>query len=176
MKIVIVLLFCSVALGVLHAADSDGSGNDYSEDEIIAKKRFDVLFDLRPWLWRAAHEGDVPGLVELVRDGVSVDAADCHGVTALMLAAHSGHCDAVKFLLTAGADVNAAMGNGITAIMLAAHQGHRMIVDVLLGARADLGVMTAEHETVLTIALPGADWYLICTLLDAEGMRGPAKL
>ena len=54
-------------------------------------------------LLRAAARGDESRLVQLLADGVDVNASDAEGDTALGLAAEHGHCEATGLLLANGA-------------------------------------------------------------------------
>lgn len=55
-----------------------------------------------------ACKGDIEGLEQLLKEGLSVDAADFDDRTALHLAACEGHLKVVEFLISKGADVNRA--------------------------------------------------------------------
>jgi len=61
-----------------------------------------------------AYQGDVKTGIAQLDEGADVNARDCDGDTALMLAAERGHIELVKVLLKNGADVNAANLNGET--------------------------------------------------------------
>lgn len=71
--------------------------------------------------------------------GVSPDAADSYGVTALLRAAGLGDRAMVELLLEHGADVDKSSDQGNTPLMLAAARGHAEIVRDLLHAGADPG-------------------------------------
>ena len=55
----------------------------------------------------AAYQGDVKTAIAQLGEGADVDARDCDGDTALMLAAERGHIELMKVLLKNGADVDA---------------------------------------------------------------------
>src|SRR5258708_31366755 len=69
-----------------------------------------------------AYQGDVKRGIAQLDEGADVNARDCDGDTALMLAAERGHIELVKVLLKNGADVNAENLNGETALMRAAER------------------------------------------------------
>ncbi len=95
-----------------------------------------------PALLRAAEQGDVSTIKELVQAGAKLDEkaspkmAFYHGADALILAARHGHIDAVRVLLQLGANATTEAGYG-SALEEAAANGHATVVGILLknGAR-----------------------------------------
>jgi TonB family protein len=71
---------------------------------------------------RAASQGDVEELQELLAAGTNVNEADASGWSALMYAAGRGHADAVRLLLRAGAKANHSSIRGDTALIAAASE------------------------------------------------------
>jgi ankyrin repeat protein len=64
--------------------------------------------------------GRVAAVVELVRQGASVDARDARGGYApLHLAADAGQCEVMARLVELGADLEARSAKGTTALALA---------------------------------------------------------
>ena len=57
-------------------------------------------------LLEAARKGDVGAVARMLDEGVSVDACDFTGETALARAANHRHLDLIRFLLARGADPN----------------------------------------------------------------------
>jgi ankyrin repeat protein len=72
--------------------------------------------DLTTELLYAAGRGDLTSVRELIAKGVSVNAANHVGGTALMSACASYRSEIVEFLLQAGADVNFRTNDGRTAL------------------------------------------------------------
>jgi ankyrin repeat protein len=91
-------------------------------------------------LRRAAQEGLVREVNDLIRNSADVNARDKKGRTALHWAAPARDIPLMIHVLIAnGADVNAVDNGGETALMIAASQSNPRIVEVLLekGARVD---------------------------------------
>ena len=81
-----------------------------------------LSFDGRGPLHRAAHDGDVEAIAELLDGGGDVDARITEGAavtlgqTPLMIAAARNHAEAVRLLLDRGADPSLADEIGRTAL------------------------------------------------------------
>ena len=71
-------------------------------------------------LHSATVSGKIEATTELLKHGVAVDQADCHGNTPLMLAADQGHNPVLLRLLEYKASVNLQNSAGRTALMCAA--------------------------------------------------------
>jgi uncharacterized protein len=84
-----------------------------------------------------AYQGDVKTAIAQLDGGGDVNARDCDGDTALMLAAERGHIELVKVLLKNGADVNAGNLNGETALMRAAENDRAAAVKILIAHHAN---------------------------------------
>lgn len=93
-------------------------------------------------LFSAIEAGDTGRVIVAVDSGISVNARNAQGLTALMAAVVKGNLPAVRALLARGADVNARLGfYGKTALALAGRWGaDSEMVRVLLvaGARRDV--------------------------------------
>jgi ankyrin repeat protein len=107
----------------------------------------------------AAYQGDVRTAIAQLGAGADVDACDCDGDTALMLAAERGHIELMKVLLKNGADVDAENLDGdagdiakSTPLMRAAYRGHVDVVKELLAHGADANARNAFGNTAVTLA------------------------
>lgn len=89
-----------------------------------------------------ARAGSTGELLEFIDHGLSVDAQDGEGNTALMLAAYHGHAETVSALVQRGADVNLANNRGQSPIAGALFKGEDEVVAVLREAKADLDAGT----------------------------------
>jgi hypothetical protein len=122
----------------------------------------------------AAREGDLGRLRTLLRSGVSLEARDSTGFTALMVAVANGRAETARVLLQAGADVNASSPRGWTALMQAASMGRAEAVQLLLDAGADPDARDREAGTALDIAQAANRGDLV-RLLRSRGSRGSGK-
>jgi hypothetical protein len=87
-------------------------------------------------LMRAAGEGNVSRVRNLLTRGAEVNDKDNGGRTALMKAVAGGHAAVVRLLLAGGAEVTEKDNEGQTALMQAVAGGHTDIVGLLAGTRA----------------------------------------
>lgn len=80
-------------------------------------------------MWAARN--NFPEIITaLLGAGADINAVDCDGRTALMLAARVGNLESVLILIGKGADTNKET-NGMKAIDLAREKHHHSIVSVL---------------------------------------------
>ncbi|MER5296769.1 ankyrin repeat domain-containing protein [Streptomyces pharetrae] len=105
-------------------------------------------------LTRAAGNGDVTVVAQLLAAGAEVDAPSRAGRTALDLAVHAGHTDTVRVLLAAGADPGQQAGEygESTPLCLAAMHGHTAVAGVLLDAGAPTGAQGRLGHVPLVLA------------------------
>jgi ankyrin repeat protein len=82
-------------------------------------------------LFQAIKEGNYKRVTELIDFGVSPNAKDKHGCTALMMAAASGHYEMCRYLMYSGADLRAKSDIGWTALMDALNSGNKEICKLL---------------------------------------------
>ena len=93
----------------------------------------------------AAMDGDVERVVELLRGGADVNAAQGDGMTALHWAAYNGSEELVSTLLYAGANSEAVTRIGsYTPLHLAARSGFTGVVAALLDGGADPEAQTSS--------------------------------
>src|SRR5262245_37592686 len=100
-------------------------------------------------LIRAAAEGDISGIDELLRAGANVNCTVDKGEfgSPLTGAAYKGRLDAVRLLLDRGADPN--LGSDGTPLTNAAEGGHMEIVSLLLDRGANIDQITPGRQTAL---------------------------
>ena len=103
-------------------------------------------------LRKAANNGDLKRVKELVELGTDVNAQDDEGgwgMTPLTWAAYRGHKDVVEYLLEQKADINKPCKLGQTALWDAANLGHSGIVKLLLDNGADPDIQDKDGFTAL---------------------------
>jgi ankyrin repeat protein len=120
-----------------------------------------AAFNARSVEWLLARRADV-------------NAAQPHGVSALLLAVHRSRCggrpgddELVEVLLAAGADPNMRADSGSTPLIYACELGHARAAEALLAAGADVRARDAWGRTALLAAAETGDASLVRTLLDA---------
>ncbi len=92
----------------------------------------------------AEHEIVALQLIPLMK---KIDAVDCEGNTALIIAAINGLSKAMKLLLKAGAKWDARDDKGLTALHYAAIKGHKTCVELLIAHRqADINIRTSVSD------------------------------
>ncbi|KAI8463137.1 MAG: ankyrin repeat-containing domain protein [Monoraphidium minutum] len=133
--------------------------------------------ELRDWdasaadtrLLAAAKRGDAAAARRLLRaGGANPSAADCQGVSALLLATEAGSVAVVEHLLRAGADAAAISYEGFTALHAAAHLRRSRIARLLIAAGAPLEARTHFGVTPLYSAAKAGD-VQTCEALLAAG-------
>ena len=82
-------------------------------------------------LIRAAEDGRLDLVRNLLQAGANPNAKSDGDVTVLMWAAARGHVEVVKALLESGAEPNARTRKGRTAIDVATQEGHDHVASVL---------------------------------------------
>lgn len=118
---------------------------------------------------RAARCGDAE-LKAVLSRGISINATDDDGETALMEAADNRNAHAVRVLINNGANVNAVDEDGETALMIAADEGNVEAVRLLIAAGANINARDEDGETALDKA-QDEDNYTIVKILREAGAR-----
>lgn len=129
-------------------------------------------------LRRAAQDGDVAAMEELLDGGADVESRDGDGTTPLMSAVFGRQARAVEFLLARGADANAARDGGETVLHLAARTGDEGILRALFAAGAAQSIDRQTHkflQTPLHIAALTQEEASMRALLEAGAQTGLAN-
>ncbi|HEY7090661.1 MAG TPA: ankyrin repeat domain-containing protein [Tepidisphaeraceae bacterium] len=119
-------------------------------------------------LVHAAGVGDVAGLSDALRSGVSPDIGAGSWMTPLMSAAARGDLRVVQALLNAGADANATDPYGNTALFYAAMFDRTEVAQTLLDYGADPLARNDNGETPLDRAIEFRASATATILRDAE--------
>lgn len=127
----------------------------------------------------AAHDGEFEAVKTWLKEGVSCDAVDQEGHSALMFAAFNGHSEIVIYLLDDGAEIDKVDYLGRTALLYGSTGPFPETVKILLDRGADPNMVDSdEHfsplmhaaaegnlEVVKVLVAYGADR----TLKDVDG-------
>ncbi len=121
-------------------------------------------------LMEAIQGGHKPIVETLLLKGVSVNARNDKGATALQLAIYKEREDIINLLLLKGADVNLKMPEGITALMMAVSNKNPRLIERLLTAGSlvndpedyglsvlHMAVFSKHYESVRLLVEHGAD-------------------
>lgn len=103
-------------------------------------------------LLRAAADGNIFRVDELLNAGVDPNARTADGATALMGSVYSGYPLTTRLLLERGADPNAATSDGVTALHYAAGRDEEEIARMLIAKGADVDARSTAGETPLAVA------------------------
>jgi len=114
-------------------------------------KRGGVINNNIKLIWKSMF-GNTEAVENLLKEGADVNAKNCDGYTALILASSNGRTEIVKLLLEKGANVNAKDNNGETALHSASENGHTEIVAKLLEKGADVNAENNYGQTALSLA------------------------
>jgi ankyrin repeat protein len=123
----------------------------------------------RQKLFEAIYRGDGRQIRKLLEHGVSPNARDDDGSTALYVASVQGEAWPVGELLAAGAKPNVVSGGDAdgTPLCGAASWGHLSVMRALLAAGADPGQAEADGFTPLAWAIRGGSQEAVSMLLEA---------
>ena len=99
-------------------------------------------------LIQAATAGNADECRQLLAEGISVEACDSNGRTALHLAALNDHTETILVLLDAGIDIDARDACGMTPVSIAAQAGKTEALCVLVddGADVELAAATSAYK------------------------------
>jgi ankyrin repeat protein len=114
-----------------------------------------------------AKDGKTDVVALFLAAGMSPDATDAGGTSALVWAMSNDHRATARALVDAGADLRAPAGNdGMTLLMLAAQQGNGRMVRTLLAAGAEVDARDASGNTALLQACASGSARTVRLLLE----------
>ena len=119
-------------------------------------------------LIEAARNGDTEAVERALREGVSVDARDATGQTALIAAAWGNHLEVACLLVAAGADVNLQDETQQSAYLIATSEGYLELLRLTLAAGADVRSLDSFDGTGLIRAAERGHAEVVAELLETE--------
>lgn len=121
-----------------------------------------------------AGAGNKERIELFMKAGMSVNAKDNDGHTALMRASAYDNFEMVKLLIEKGADVNAGDNDGYTVLMLATSKKDLELVKFLIKKGANVNASNNAGETPLMLASLSSDFEM-AQLLIQKGADVNAK-
>jgi len=120
------------------------------------KGQMQALYDRPMTLHEAARNGDVNVVKDYIAKqnagGVSIDAPDHRGITALGFAIGADSQEVVKLLIACKANPHAVDSRGNTGAHYAAGYGRKEVLEFLLGAKADPSKKNADGKSPIEVA------------------------
>jgi len=124
-------------------------------------------------LFRAIREGELSSVTKVLQGGVSPNAKDADGLTALMHAALFSSTQCVEMLIAKGADVNTIGPDGSTALMYALPDMAKATMLIRNGARVDARLADGKTVLMFAVRLHGQDE--LVRMLLAKGADPAAR-
>lgn len=103
-------------------------------------------------LFKAAHEGDVAAIRQLVANGEMVNDRDRRGRTPVHVAAFASQDDALRVLAELGADMNALENQAYDVVTIAAVANDPEIMSLAIELGNDPGLTTSPYDGTALIA------------------------
>ena len=116
-------------------------------------------------LHKAAHEGDLKGLTQLIRDGVDLELKDGSGRTALHIAAYASHEPVIEALAKAGADMDALEHRAYDIVTIAAVANDLDMLAAALEQGTSAGNVTSPYDGTALIAAAHLGHHQVVDLL-----------
>ena len=122
--------------------------NDYSLENIDHQGSYG-----NSALMKAAREGNLQIVSDLIDAGADIHLKNVDGNTALWLACFSEDLNVVKLLISKGIEIDTINVNGVTSLMYAASSGKEEMVTLLIDAGADVRIENPDGFTALDLAV-----------------------
>jgi len=119
-------------------------------------------------LIRAAEQGDIENVKQLLSQGVSVEMQDENGRTALIAAAYQNNLPIANLLIEAGADVNKQDNTQQSAYLITTSEGYLELLRLTLQAGADVHSTDSYNGTGLIRAADRGHVEIIQELLKTD--------
>lgn len=122
--------------------------NDYSTDEINKQGNYGNTA-----LMKAAREGNIDIVTDLLDSGADIHMTNVDGNTALWLSCFGGNTEIIKLLIAKGIEIDTLNVNGVTPLMYASSSGRDEIVSMLVDAGADVRIKNPDDFSALDLAV-----------------------
>ena len=121
-------------------------------------------------LYKAAENGDIEVVEQLISEGVSVNAKNKSGSYALNAAAYKNDHKLIKLLLNNGADIDSRNGELDTPLICATKysSGNEVTVKMLLEAGTDVKAVDEDGNTALFYAKKKGQTAAVSIMSDAQ--------
>jgi ankyrin repeat protein len=103
-------------------------------------------------LHRAAHDGDIAEIRDLIAAGADPNARDAHRRSPAHVAAFASQDDALRALAQAGADMNALDGQAYDVVTIAAVADDPELMSLAIALGNDPGLITSPYDGTALIA------------------------
>jgi ankyrin repeat protein len=133
-------------------------------DPNVARVFIGTSIDI-PNLQKAAFEGNIDKVKEMVESGTDVNTKDEQGWTAAYWALSTGQKDVFEYLLNKGADINIKANDGLMLLNRASMRGFKEIVEQLIAKGVDVDVKDTDGRTPLQIAASGGHTDIVKLLI-----------
>lgn len=121
-------------------------------------------------LIKAAEKGETAAVLELLKKGADINAADEKGRTAVLAATHGNHAETVKALIEAGADIHIRDNRLDNVFLYAGAEGLLDIVKLAIDAGADPKLTNRYGGTALIPASERGHVEVVQELLARSGV------
>lgn len=114
----------------------------------------------------ASRSGNLTAIIELLEQGVDVNARNARGSTALHFAALAGHAEIARVLIDTGASLDSKDEVGMAPLHLAARAGQAQLVELLIDEGAEVEARDERAITALGYALMGGHLAVVEALVN----------
>ncbi|QED50198.1 ankyrin repeat domain-containing protein [Cytobacillus dafuensis] len=105
--------------------------------------------DMKSQFFKAADQGNIAKVNELLEQGIDVNSRDNQGRTAVMIATYANNAEMVKALIEKGADVNIQDNMKNSPFLYAGAEGYLEILKLTVEAGADPKIVNRFGGTAL---------------------------
>jgi hypothetical protein len=119
-------------------------------------------------LIKAAEQGDLEAVINLLDQGTGLNVTDSRGITPLIAASYQNHVEVAQELIDRGADVNLKDNSQQNAFLIATSEGYLELLQITLSAGADVSSFDSFNGTGLIRAAERGHVDIVTELLKTE--------